>query len=120
MAEELSRRYILRKFAFLSVGRRGYDVLVMIDRADVGLVRKGKWHLTTQTGGAVAPRARIDGRWVMLRHLVAEKHYGARPSPDHVCEHLNGDLLDCRADNISWTVKGQTVWAQKQRELRTA
>jgi hypothetical protein len=101
----ISRREILRAYFFVNVGRGPIQAMVL--RSDADLACSAKWTLARRMDGKVVARE-AGGKRRYLHLLVAERHHGPRPSPDHVCEHLNGDLLDCRPDNLKWSLRGET------------
>ena len=47
------------------------------------------------------PYHKIRGRWYRVKRLVAEAYI---PNPDHRrrIRHINGNALDCRAENLEW------------------
>jgi hypothetical protein len=108
---QFSRREILQKFDFVPVGPS--RKLVMVDRIDGPLARELRLGLQTRFDGLKVARE-VCGQRRYLHLLIAERSHGPRPSPDHVCEHLNGDLLDCRRANLRWT------WRRKKRPLEQA
>ncbi len=43
----------------------------------------------------------VGGRWRFVHTLVATAFHGPRPERTE-CRHLNGDMLDNRAENLVW------------------
>lgn len=89
-------------FSFIPIFTKPYPCTALVEARDhvaikyrwIGHRRRDKW----------AAR-RFDGqRWVTLHRWIAERAYGA-PPPDHVCQAINGDYLDCRRSNLRWAPK---------------
>lgn len=110
-----TRKEILANYAFIAIGAG--DLLAMIDRRDATWARKIKFGVHWRTVDK-APSAREQkGKRQYLRVMVAERYFGPRPSPAHVCRHLNGDTLDCRSENLAWVEKTSPFWQKRAREI---
>jgi hypothetical protein len=48
-----------------------------------------------------------DTKHYRLNRLVCEAFHGAPPSPEYQAAHENGNILDCRPDNLSWKTARQ-------------
>lgn len=111
-----SRRDVLKDYGFIPM-RNWLACVVMVDARDYGWLAPLKWYRHTSGGGpwyvarAVAP----NGVRVLMHRLIASRHFGPCPSPQHVCEHLNGDTLDNRACNLKWSLRMQTTYQVAKR-----
>ncbi len=116
---EQSRQDLLRHYGFIPVvGRKGIS-FALVDARYAKQLAKYRWAFHVRGDGAVSPRAFIDDKWVFMRRWVAHEEYGAPPA-QYVAEHLNGDLMDCRAENIKWSYKKNTVYQREKREAAEA
>lgn len=54
---------------------------------------------------------RIGGvaKTIFLHREITERAYGPPPSPLHVSDHLDGDSLNCRRDNLRWATLSQNA-----------
>lgn len=104
---KISRREILEHYGLLPIGKS--RPVALIDKRDTAWAQSIAWEAHPRFDGRSVARERKGARRY-LHLLVAQRRLGARPSPGHVCEHLNGDLLDCRADNLKWSLKEKTAW----------
>lgn len=41
--------------------------------------------------------------------LVAKAWLGPKPGPDYVLDHINGNILDCRVENLQWVTVAENV-----------
>lgn len=88
--------------------------MAVVDAADADFAHSVNWSLGRRFDGKPVARENVGARRY-LHIMIATRRHGPRPSPEHVCEHLNGDLLDCRAGNLRWSLKGETEFHKARR-----
>lgn len=124
-----------------------WDLHALVDEEDLAWSRQWKWNHTTGSGGRIADIAyltgakkrgvntdkvyakrstRAQGRAVSLylHREICLRAYGQPPSDRHVADHLNGDSLDCRRENLRWATLSQnaknlfgSAWLQLRMDL---
>jgi hypothetical protein len=120
----MDRRELLAKYpvAYLVVTKHSakgrshwYGVQAVIDKRDFAWASPVEWRMRERRDGKVFAEGRLKGELITLHRAVALRHLGPRPSPNHVCEHLNGDLLDCQSENLKWSLRGETEFHKRKR-----
>lgn len=121
-----------------------FDVHVLVDEEDYQWARAIKWRHIWSGGNRMAAMEAVYGRkiWteklyavaepgtraarrrLFLHREITERAYGPPPSPQHVSDHLNGDSLDCRRENLRWATLSQnarnrfgSAWLQMRMDL---
>lgn len=93
----------------------------LISPEDVEWALQWKWCHTYGSGGRMADKAFFTGAakrgmntdkiyarrttpagTLWLHREVCRRAHGAPPGPAFVADHLNGDSLDCRRENLRW------------------
>lgn len=75
--------------------------------------------------GSTKPYARVTlvvkqrRRCVFVHRLVLESFKGMAPSPQHQCNHINGEKLDNRPGNLEWVTRRQNIRHALDTGLRT-
>lgn len=68
--------------------------------------------LTPQTvNGQATVRVRVNGvqRNMTVGRLVCEAFHGPPPTPAHIAEHIDENMLNNHADNLQWTTRRASV-----------
>jgi len=118
-------------------------VQALVDEEDHAWARKWLWSYTYSSGSRVAAKVWLHGgrvkeklyarrtvsiagsnRNIFLHREIAIRAYGPAPSPAHVSDHINGDSLDCRRENLRWATLSQnarnlygSAWLQLRMDL---
>lgn len=104
--------------AYISLSSR-VDCHVALDRIDYLAARQWLWCHTFGSGvrtafGQKSPdkiyaRRTLRGGTIWLHRFVTERAYGPPPSPYHVSDHLDGNSLNCRRENLRWATLSQNA-----------
>lgn len=108
----MNRKELLSAYGIVPVGKR---TVAMVDAVDAPIVFKFEWRLKSSKFRPTAYTRDANGRVFYLHHCVCAEANGPRPSPDHVCEALNGDSLDCRRENLRWALRDETGYRRAKR-----
>lgn len=60
-----------------------------------------------EPGWTDSGRARYGNQW--LHREICRRKEGEPPSPEHVCDHLDGDSLNCRRENLTWATLSENA-----------
>lgn len=112
----MDRKELLSAYGILPVGHK---TVALIDIEDMPAATRSAWKLKTNRYRPIAwTKCERTGKVYYLHHSVCARAHGPRPSPEHVCEALNGDSLDCRSKNLRWVLKNETTYRLAQRDAR--
>lgn len=115
----------------------------LISPEDIERARQWKWCHTYGSGGRIADKATLTGairrganpdkiyarrttrdKTLWLHREVCFRRWGPPPGPAYVADHLNGDSLDCRRENLEWATLSQnaknlfgSAWLQLRMDL---
>lgn len=115
----------------------------LIDEIDVEWARQWKWCHTYGSGGKIKDKARLTGAirrganpdkvyarrstnsaTLWLHREICIRAYGPPPGPKFISDHLNGDSLDCRRENLRWATLSMnaknlfgSAWLQLRMDL---
>lgn len=123
------------------------DLHALISPEDVGWARQWLWCHTYGSGGKIRDKGRLTGAikrganpdkiyarrstriagqsvTYFLHREITIRAYGPPPGPAYVSDHLNGDSLDCRRENLRWATLSQnarnlygSAWLQLRMDL---
>ena len=85
----------------------------LVDDDDFALVSAYPWHITSS--GYVAGKVIIDG----AQKLVYLHRFLLNAPPGQVVDHINGDRLDNRQDNLRLVTRAQNQWNRKVQRNRS-
>ncbi len=102
--------------AFITL-TKGY--IATIDAADVALVEGVNWCATTDPHNRTVYALRgalIDGRWttIKLHRQIMDPPHGLQ------VDHISGDGLDCRRDNMRLATRAQNVHNSRRSRANTS
>lgn len=96
-----------------------FDIHALVSEEDYDWARRWHWSLKYASGIKCAfdkmyayRQIRIGAKkqTVWLHREVAWRKLGPPPSPLHtMSDHLNGDSLDCRRENLRWATASQNA-----------
>jgi len=101
----MTRAELLEARIIISVGRS----FAVVDPIDYEKMRQQEWKLAKRSNDKLYAYFDYKNevgfqRWY-LHHAICTRAHGPRPSPLYACEAINGDSLDCRRENLRWTLK---------------
>lgn len=112
----ISRKEILACLSIIPVGR----TFAIVDKKDASIARRHKWTLHVRGNDTYAAKVLgPDGKLIWLHHLIAEAEHGPKPPGNYVCDAENGDALDCRRENVSWAVRGETAFYRRKAAVQS-
>lgn len=93
------------------------EIFALVDRIDYQWLSQWKWSPKFSRGGRkfylrrnvqVGPRKFRTQKTLFLHTAVIQRMGLKRPSPEHsLCEHKDGDSLNCTRDNLCWVTPSQ-------------
>lgn len=93
-----------------------FDLHALISPQDILWASKWKWGYKWAAGVKAAKdniyacrQMRLSGKKLnlWLHREICWRAHGAPPSERHMADHLNGDSLDCRRENLRWATPSQ-------------
>lgn len=108
----MTRKELLRAYGIIPVGKR---TVAIVDAIDAPQALRFEWRLKAHKFRPTAYTRDSNGKVFYLHYSVCTEQNGPRPSPDHVCEAINGDSLDCRRENLRWSLKSETGYQKAKR-----
>lgn len=108
----MNRQELLRAYGLIPVGKH---TVAIVDAVDAKDALRFEWRLKKSKFRPVAFHRNVNGKVYYMHHAVCTEAHGPRPSPEHVCEALNGDTLDCRRENLQWVLKADTGYRRAKR-----
>lgn len=121
-----------------------WDLYALVDEIDLEWARRWKWSHTHGSGQRIVELSELFGKHAYQRshdkiyakrshgrsgtmylHVeIARRAFGPRPEPGMVVDHLNGNSLDCRRENLRWATLSQnnknlfgSAWLQTRMDL---
>ncbi len=91
------------------------ETVTLVDRDALPLMSQFAWRVSYCGKGKTYIRAgwcRATRRdvTVYLHRIVCAQAHGPAPSARHVADHINGDSLDNRAENLRWLPSFDNRW----------
>lgn len=91
------------------ISRNGYIISPEVGILKGSLIRSSQGDYLTANLGRVPNSGYIGYFQMRLDELVAHFFIGPKPAANYTVKHLNGDLMDNRAENLEWTPKIKRV-----------
>jgi hypothetical protein len=92
--------------AIIPLGARGqYEAIV--DADDYAFLTQWRWHYSRSRGGNIYAKRSTRRGSLYMHRVILERAAGPAPSPEHTCDHINGDPLNNRRSNLRWATKSE-------------